>query len=94
MEIIQNTITRNWSVEYKGKTYYVDLTYSDGQTLALLNRNYWEIIDENHEDVCHVLGGEKPKLSDEEVNEIIDFCMDNFFSGRFKEEVMEVSRRV
>ena len=43
MKIEQNIISRDWHVQHKGKTYYVNYTNSDGQTLALLNRDYWDI---------------------------------------------------
>lgn len=93
MKIQQNTITRIWEVAFKGKTYFVDLTYSDGQTLALCNRGYWEITDENNEEVCYAMNGEEPELSEKETDEIIKFCVENFFTGKFKEEIQEAFDR-
>lgn len=91
VDIEQNSISRWWTIRYKGKTYCVDFTYSDGQTLALLNRNYWQITDtETDEDVTTALEGEKPTLSEKEVDGIIDFCANNFLVSDFKKEVEEV----
>ena len=94
MKITQNTITRIWEVEFKGKIYCVDFTYSDGQTLALCNRDYWEIMDENYESACFAWNGGEPELSEEEIKQIIDSCMESFLAGKFKEEILEVSKRV
>ncbi len=46
MEIIQNTISRDWIVRHKGVRYFVNYTHSDGQTPALRNRYNWEIFEE------------------------------------------------
>lgn len=90
----QNTISRDWAITYKGKTYYVNLTYSDGQTLALCNRNHWEITDENGEEVCYAFEREQPELSENEIDEIIEFCTKNFLTGSFKEELKGVMTKV
>lgn len=90
MKIEQNIISRDWFVSYKGKNYHVNLTYSDGQTLALLNRDYWEIQDENGNEVCYAFKGEQPELSEKETNEIIEFCTKNFLTGSFKEKLNEM----
>lgn len=93
LEVEQNSISRWWTIKYKGKTYCVDFTYSDGQSLALLNRNYWQITDtETDEDVTLAFEGQEPILSEKEVNEIIDFCITNFFVGYFKKEVEAVMK--
>lgn len=85
IEIEQNIISRDWFVNYKDKNYHVNLTYSDGQTLALLNRNYWEITDEDENEVCYAFKGEQPELLENETNKIIEFCAKNFLTGSFKE---------
>lgn len=90
----QNKISRDWAITSKGKTYYVNLTYSDGQTLALCNRNYWEIQDENGKEVCYAFKGEQPELSENEIDEIIEFCTKNFLTESFKEELKEAMTKV
>jgi hypothetical protein len=90
IKIEQNIISRDWFVSYKGKNYHVNLTYSDGQTLALLNRDYWEIQDENGEEVCYALKDELPELSEKETKEIIEFCTKNFLTGSFKGELSKI----
>ena len=46
MKIEQNTISRDWTVLYKGRRFFVNFTESDGQTLALCHRDNWEISEE------------------------------------------------
>lgn len=43
MKIEQNTISRDWTVLHKGRRFFVNLTESDGQTLALCDRDKWQI---------------------------------------------------
>ena len=43
MEIEQNTISRDWTVLHEGRRFFVNFTDSDGQTLALCNRDTWEM---------------------------------------------------
>jgi len=66
MKVLQNTLNKVWVIEYQGNRYVIDFLNSDGQTLALSNRNYWEVTDENMEEVTH------PGV-------LIDFCIDHFF---------------
>jgi len=47
MKIEQNTISRDWTVLYKGRRFFVNFTESDGQTLALCNRDRWQIHEES-----------------------------------------------
>ncbi|MFW5983494.1 MAG: hypothetical protein ACOCQ4_03250 [bacterium] len=42
----QISINVNYLIEYEGKEYHVSYIDSTGQTLALINRNEWEIEDE------------------------------------------------
>lgn len=88
--IEQNTISRDWDIRYKGKKYLVNLTYSDGQILALCNRGYWDIKDENGEEVCYAFKGQEAELSEKEQEQIIAFCIKNFLAGKFNEELKEV----
>ena len=65
--MVQNVLERNFAVEHKGKTYYVDYLNSDGQILDT-NRDYWEIIDEEWEEI------EDNKLK----IKLIKFCIKHF----------------
>lgn len=85
MELTQTIIQKTFYVEHEGRTYYVDFIDSDGHTLGLLNRNNWEIIDEDHEELqiwefrsntkenIKIIK-ENQKLSDK----LIEFCIKNF----------------
>lgn len=65
MKVIQNVISRDWIIKRNGKTYTVNFTFSDGQTLALCNRGYWEVWDTESGELT-----ESAKIGDELVN----FC--------------------
>ena len=68
IKIIKNTLNRCFTVEYKGKEYYVGYLNSDGQILGLSNRDYWEVTDE-----------EWYKIEDEKLKiKLIKFCIEHF----------------
>ena len=46
MKIEQNTLSRDWTITHNGRTFFVNLTESDGQTLRLCNRDNWQIIEQ------------------------------------------------
>ena len=67
IKITKNTLNRCFTVEHKGKEYYVDFLRSDGQILDL-NRNYWEVTDE-----------EWYEIEDEKLKQkLISFCIRHF----------------
>ncbi len=85
MKIEQTTIQKTFTVSYRNKTYYIDYVNSDGQTLALLNRNNWEIYREDHELLEIYLfkcDSEKEKLmakkNVELANKLIELCIKHF----------------
>ncbi len=97
MRIEQNTISRDWTVLYKGRRFFVNFTESDGQTLALCNRDNWEIEEETEDGIrefhaCLLKSGspqeekearEKAKIMDK----LIAFCVrnwDNWFIRALK----------
>ena len=43
MKVEQNIVSRDWTVLHKGRRFYVNFTESDVQTLALCNRDNWEV---------------------------------------------------
>ncbi len=83
MKIIGNAIQKTFLVEYRGKTYCIDYLNADYPALGLINRNNWEIIDENGEDLnTYFLKSErKAKETGNNIrlfNKLIKFCIDNF----------------
>jgi hypothetical protein len=46
MQLETNQISRDWTILHNGRKFYVNLTECDGQTLALCNRNNWEVWEE------------------------------------------------
>jgi len=61
-------LNRCFTVEHKGKEYYVDYLNSDGQILGLSNRDYWEVTD-----------GEWYEIEDENLKQkLITFCIRHF----------------
>ena len=85
IKLIQTTIAKYFTVQYKGKTYYIDYVNSDGQTLLLSNRDYWEILDEEFEELCLCKFQNDAKEEKEQIknniklaNKLISFCIKHF----------------
>jgi hypothetical protein len=102
MEIEQNTISRDWTVLCEGRRFFVNFTESDGQTLALCNRDNWQIYEETEEGIeelnAYVLSTSSPEEREQaEENErviqkLIAFCIanwDNDFMRELKEKLEE-----
>ena len=92
MKIIQNTIIRDWFMEWQGKTFYVNFTASDGQTLALCNRDNWEVLTGDGEELGeYVMSGataedRKTAAGNAELKEqLVKFCMQNWDDGKLLE---------
>ena len=51
MRLEQNQISRDWTILHNGRRFYVNLTESDGQTLALCNRDNWEVWEQTEDGV-------------------------------------------
>ena len=49
MKIEQTILQKSFIVRHLDKSYFVDYINSDGQTLGLVNRDNWEIYDDDHE---------------------------------------------
>lgn len=88
MQIVGNAISRDWTVEDNGKTYHINYTNADFQTLALCNRNYFEVYDEESEELqTHLFSSdEKTEEKKQEIlknieleEKLIEFCIKNFF---------------
>lgn len=107
MKIEQNTISRDWTVLHKGRRFFVNFTESDGQTLALCNRDNWQIHEETEQsteelDACVFSNSspeeqEQAKKNAEIIDELIRFCIaqwDNNFMQDTKENLEEQRRRI
>ena len=49
MKLQGNRISRDWTVRHEGRTFHVNFTDSDTPTLALSNRDNWEIWEQTAE---------------------------------------------
>ena len=107
MRIEQNTISRDWTVVHKGRRFFVNLTESDGQTLALCNRDNWEIDEETEGSIrelnAYACPGDRPgeqeqtRENAEMIDTLIGFCIrkwDNGFMQDMKENLEEQRRRL
>ncbi|MDD5134566.1 MAG: hypothetical protein PHP01_04045 [Phycisphaerae bacterium] len=65
MQLEANQISRDWTILHNGRTFYVNFTESDGQSLALLNRDNWEIYEETDESTeeldIYIFGDDTPQ---------------------------------
>ena len=105
MKIEQNTISRDWTVVHEGRTFHVNLTESDGQTLLLCNRENWEVHEETEQGTeelsPYVLGESTPEKEREAqenawlMDKLIAFCIRNWNNTFMQElkENMETERR-
>lgn len=51
MQLETNQISRDWTILHNGRKFYVNLTESDSHTLALCNRDNWEVREETDDGV-------------------------------------------
>ena len=85
MKLTQTIIDKTFFVQHKGKTYAVNYVNSDGQTLALCNRDNWDITDEEGE-LLNIYSFSKMAKKDEQeikknihlFEELVNFCIKNF----------------
>jgi len=102
MEIEQNTISRDWTVLHEGRRFFVNFTESDGQTLALCNRDNWQIHEESDDRVeelnAYAFNDSRPEEREqaqenaELIDKLIGFCIrywDNGFIKGLREELEE-----
>lgn len=98
MQLVTNQISRDWTILHNGRKFYVNLTESDGQTLALCNRDNWEVLEETDDGIEeldeHVLGAATPEEQTRaEENyllkeRLIRFCIENW-DNQFMHEIKE-----
>ena len=102
MRLEVNQISRDWTILHDGRKFYVNYTESDGQTLALCNRNNWEVweeTDEGTEELSeYVFKGdtaEQQRRAEENSvlkEKLIKFCIESWddrFMQQIKEELRE-----
>ena len=85
MEIEQNTISRDWTIVHEDRRFFVNFTGSGGQTLALCNRENWEIHEETDDGTeelnAYAFGDSslearaKAQGNAEMIDMLIDFCL-------------------
>lgn len=85
IKLTQTVLEKNFTVEHKGKTYYVGYLNSDGQILGLSNRDTWEIYDEEGEELNAYIFKDTTKKEKKQIEKtaklyykLIDFCIKHF----------------
>ena len=102
MRVDINQISRDWTVQHNGRTFYVNFIESDGQTLALMNRDNWEVQEDTEDGVeeldIYGYSSDSPENKKQiEKNfklmkKLILFCMqqwDNAFMKELSKEMKE-----
>ncbi len=95
MKLQGNQISRDWTVRHEGRTFYVNFTDSDTPTLALSNRDNWEIWEqtaEGREELdIYVFKNDAAKKrrtarnNFEIMKKLIRFCIENWDTGFLQE---------
>ena len=102
MLLEMNQISRDWTILHEGRRFYVNFTECDGQTLALCNRDNWEVLEETDDGTealnVYIFQSDPPEER-EKVKEnvalmekLIQFCIENWdneFMKTIKEELLE-----
>ena len=99
MKIEQNTISRDWTVLYRGHRYFVNFTISDGQTLLLCNREHWQIHKETEEEIeefnAYVFSNSNHKEKQQAaknariIEKLIQFCVQHW-DNNFMQQIQEM----
>ena len=98
MQLEANQISRDWTILHDGRKFYVNYTDSDTQTLALCNRDKWEVLEETDDGPQELdIYGFESDGPDEQgkadanfklMKELIRFCIEHW-DNRFIEEIEE-----
>jgi hypothetical protein len=103
MEIQANQMSRDWTILHNGRKFYINFTDSDSQTLALLNRDNWEIFEEtddgSQELDVYIFKNSTPQqkeIAEENIRlaeELIKFCIKNW-DNKFMQEIKKDMQRL
>jgi hypothetical protein len=102
MQLEANQISRDWTILHGGRKFYVNYTESDGQTLALLNPDNGEVLEETDDGPeelnVYVFKDDTPKGREIAAKnallkeKLVKFCIenwDNSFIQEIKKEITE-----
>lgn len=85
MKIVQSILNKKFVIINNREKYYVDYLNSDGQILDLMNRNNWEIYNEDGEELQIYFFNNDTEKEKEKIlknsklsEELINFCIKNF----------------
>lgn len=101
MKLEGNQISRDWTVLHAGRRFYVNYTDSDTHTLALCNRDNWEIWEETEEGVeeleIYTFSGDSPeerRRANENftlMKKLIRFCIE-YWENPFMQKIKDGMR--
>ena len=103
MQLEANQISRDWTILHDGRKFYVNYTESDGQTLALMNRDNWEVLEESddgpEELMAYVFKDDTPKEREIAAKnallkeKLIKFSIENWENGFIREIKKEMAEQ-
>ncbi len=79
MKIIGNSLQKGFLVKHNGKEYYINYLDIDYNSSVLMNRDNWEIFDEDDEEISPYQF--KSSKNKKEINlyyKLVEFCIKNF----------------
>ena len=90
MKLTQTVVQKFFTVIHKGKTYYIDYVNSD-DAIILGNRDYWEVLDEELEEISPYIIGKSNKQAEKNVKlyyQLVEFCIEHFddYQPDYKED--------
>lgn len=103
MQLEANQISRDWTILHGGRKFYVNYTESDGQTLALCNRDNWEVLEETDDGPeelnVYVFNDDTPKerkITTKKAllkEKLVKFCIENWDNGFIQEIRKEIAEQ-
>lgn len=82
MKIISFFLERQFEIEFKDKIYYISYVNSTSDTLCLLNRNNWEIYEEDGDELFEFIFKRNKFVLDKNRRnlkiKLIKHCIKNF----------------
>ena len=103
MQLETNQISRDWTILHGSRKFYVNYTDSDGQTLALCNRDNWEVLEETDDGPeelnVYVFKDDTPKEREIAAKntllkeKLVKFCIENWDNGFIQEIRKEIAEQ-